>query len=158
MQQRERHPQGWKVNPVKNVMWSAWGGRRGKKVQFTSCSCCLLPYCKWCNGNASAHSSFSFLGCMRETHANYDGTNMRQLKIHAASWREVSARGALPDCTMQRTKRNREAECGGKSNASTSWTELAFLFSSSLFLKPLQAETCVAVSHVRGSHAVITVC
>lgn len=81
-----------------------------KKVQFTSCSCCLLPYCKWCNGNASAHSSFSFLGCMRETHTNYDGKGMRQLKIHAASWREVSERGALPDSTMQRTKRNREAE------------------------------------------------
>lgn len=44
-------------------------------------------------------------------------------------------RGALPDSTMQRTKRNREAESGGKSNASTSWTELVFLFFFSFIFK-----------------------
>lgn len=26
-----------------------------------------------------------FLGCRREMHANYDGTSVRQLKVHAAS-------------------------------------------------------------------------
>lgn len=47
-----------------------------------------------------------------------------------------------------------EKQCGGKSNAcSTSRTELAFLIFFSLFSKLLQADTCVAVSHVsRQSH------
>lgn len=54
---------------------------------------------------------------------------MRQLKIHAASWREVSERGALPDCTMQRTKRNREAEWRKiKRIHVVDWTCVSFIF------------------------------
>lgn len=54
----------------------------------------------------------SFLGCMSETHANYDGTSVRQLKVHATSLRVVLECGVVPDSTMQRTRRNREAERG----------------------------------------------
>lgn len=110
----------------------------GEKVQFTSCSCCLLPYCKWCNGNASAHSSLGArLLELHEENACQLWWYQHETTKNTCSFLKggLGAWSGSRLCNAKdKTKTQKQSR--GKLNACSSfWSEVAFFFPFSLFLK-----------------------